>query len=62
MALAAGPSLTVRTVVATLAGGVLAIGASGTFNHVLERDLDRRMQRTADRPLAAEQIGVGRPR
>ena len=58
MALAAGPDLSVRTVVATLGGGVLAIGASGTFNHVLERDVDRRMQRTSDRPLAADRVGV----
>ena len=57
MALAAGPALTARTAVATLAGGVLAIGASGTFNQLLERDLDRRMQRTADRPLATDQVG-----
>ncbi len=58
MALAAGPQLTLKTVAATLAGGVLAIGASGTFNHVIERDIDRRMQRTADRPLATDQVGV----
>jgi protoheme IX farnesyltransferase len=58
MALAAGRTLDLRTVVLTLAGGVLAIGASGTFNHVLERDVDRRMQRTADRPLATDQVGV----
>ncbi|MFB6176338.1 MAG: UbiA family prenyltransferase, partial [Halobaculum sp.] len=50
MALAAGPDLSVRTVALTLGGGVLAIGASGTFNHVLERDRDKRMARTADRP------------
>lgn len=60
MALAAGPSLTVRTAVATLLGGVLAIGASGTFNQLLERDLDRRMKRTADRPLATDQVGPRR--
>ncbi|ELY36677.1 heme o synthase [Natronorubrum tibetense] len=58
MALAAGPSLTVSTIVATLGGGVLAIGASGTFNHVLERDVDQQMSRTADRPLATELIPV----
>ena len=45
-----------RTVVATLGGGVLAIGASGTFNHVFERDLDRRMARTNDRPLAVDMV------
>ena len=58
MALAAGPALDAATVVTVLSGGVLAIGASGTFNHVLERDIDRRMSRTADRPLATDQVGV----
>jgi len=58
MALAAGNELDLRTVVLTLTGGVLAIGASGTFNHVLERDVDRRMQRTSDRPLATDRVGV----
>ncbi|GAA0300116.1 heme o synthase [Halarchaeum salinum] len=56
MALAAGPALDSRTVVLTLLGGVLSIGASGTFNHVLERDVDRKMNRTADRPLANDAI------
>jgi len=60
MALAAGPSLSPGTVVATLSGGVLSIGASGTFNHVLERDADRRMQRTADRPIPTDEVGVRR--
>jgi protoheme IX farnesyltransferase len=58
MALAAGPALTVRTVLFTLGGGVLAIGSSGTFNHVLERDIDKRMDRTSDRPIATHQIPV----
>ena len=58
MALAAGPTLDAGTVARVLGGGVLAIGASGTFNHVLERDIDRRMQRTADRPLATDEVGV----
>ena len=56
MVLAGTP--TVRTVVLTLGGGVLAIGASGTFNHVLERDIDKRMERTADRPLATHNVPV----
>ena len=60
MALAAGPDLSPRVVGATLAGGVLAIGSSGTFNHVLERDVDRRMNRTADRPIATDEVGVYR--
>ncbi|WP_251331338.1 heme o synthase [Haloplanus pelagicus] len=58
MALAAGPTLEPRTVALTLLGGVLSIGASGTFNHVLERDVDRRMNRTSDRPLATDVVSV----
>jgi protoheme IX farnesyltransferase len=57
MTLAPGP-LDPTTVVATLGGGVLAIGSSGTFNHVLERDVDRRMNRTSDRPLAVDRVSV----
>ncbi|WP_254767845.1 heme o synthase [Salinilacihabitans rarus] len=51
-----GEPLEASTAVATLAGGVLAIGASGTFNHVYERDRDRRMNRTADRPLVHDLV------
>ena len=56
MALAAGPALTVTEVLLTLGGGVLAIGASGTFNHVLEREKDRKMSRTNDRPLVTHEV------
>ncbi|MFB6091772.1 MAG: heme o synthase [Haloquadratum sp.] len=60
MALAATTAggLSVPVVLATLGGGVLSIGASGTFNHVFERDIDRRMQRTSDRPLATDLVPV----
>jgi protoheme IX farnesyltransferase len=60
MALAAttGHPLTPGVVAATLGGGVLSIGASGTFNHVFERDIDRRMARTSDRPLATDLVPV----
>jgi protoheme IX farnesyltransferase len=44
------------TVVATLAGGTLAIGAAGTFNHVYERERDQKMNRTSDRPLVSETV------
>ncbi|WP_226483298.1 heme o synthase [Natrinema amylolyticum] len=53
-----GETLELTTVVATLVGGVLAIGASATFNHVYERDRDRRMNRTADRPLVHDLVPV----
>jgi protoheme IX farnesyltransferase len=56
--MALGGTPTVRTVLLTLGGGVLAIGASGTYNHVLERDIDRRMERTADRPVATHEVPV----
>ena len=58
MALAGGPGFTPYVVAATLVGGALSIGASGTFNHVLERDVDKRMQRTSDRPLATDLVPV----
>jgi protoheme IX farnesyltransferase len=51
-------TLTVDIVLATLGGGVLSIGSSGTFNHVLERDVDEKMERTADRPLASDLVPV----
>ncbi|MFC7073136.1 heme o synthase [Halovenus rubra] len=58
MALAAanGWAVDVGTILYTLGGGVLSIGASGTFNHVLERDRDKRMSRTNDRPLATHEV------
>ncbi|MFC3478801.1 heme o synthase [Halobacterium litoreum] len=58
MALAAGSDLQTGTVLATLGGGVLAIGASGTFNHVLEREKDKKMQRTNDRPVVTDRIPI----
>ncbi|MCX2818873.1 MAG: protoheme IX farnesyltransferase [Methanobacteriota archaeon] len=58
LAVAGGGSVTLGTAVATLAGGCLAIGASGTFNHVIERDRDRRMARTSDRPMANDAVPV----
>lgn len=56
LALLAGEAVSSVTVVATVAGGVLAVGASGTFNHVYERDRDNRMDRTADRPIVTGTI------
>jgi len=60
MALAAAGEATLDayTVGATLLGGVLSIGASGTFNNVLERDVDERMNRTSDRPLVNDLVPV----
>ncbi|PAU82896.1 protoheme IX farnesyltransferase [Halorubrum salipaludis] len=60
LAAATGAELDGVTVVATLGGGALATGASGAFNHVYERDRDRKMRRTADRPIATDRVGVRR--
>jgi protoheme IX farnesyltransferase len=37
----------------TLVGGALAAGGSGALNQYIDRDLDKNMQRTAKRPMAA---------
>jgi protoheme IX farnesyltransferase len=37
----------------TLIGGAMAAGGSGAINQYIDRDLDKNMQRTAKRPLAA---------
>ena len=46
-----------RAFVAALAIGAVA-GASAAFNQIIERDVDRLMRRTADRPLATGRISV----
>jgi protoheme IX farnesyltransferase len=40
----------------TLIGGALAAGGSSALNQYIDRELDRHMQRTAARPLAAERL------
>ena len=40
------------------AGGFLTTGAANTLNQVLEKDFDRLMKRTAERPLAAGRMTI----
>lgn len=40
----------------TLLGGALAAGGSGVINQYIDREVDRKMQRTARRPLAAGRV------
>jgi protoheme IX farnesyltransferase len=47
------------TTLATLVGLSLTIGGSSALNHVMDADLDRRMARTANRPVAAGTIMPG---
>ncbi len=44
-------------VATTLVGLALSIGGASALNHVLDRDLDRRMARTRFRPVASGTIG-----
>jgi len=40
----------------TCLGGALSAGGAGAINHAVDRDIDRTMARTADRPVAAGRI------
>ena len=54
MYVAGDPSL--GLVALTCVGGALSAGGAGAINHALDRDLDRLMKRTADRPVAAGRV------
>ena len=55
MSLAPGPFVLTHALV-LLIGTALIVGAANTLNMYLERDVDRRMARTKDRPLPAERM------
>lgn len=40
------------------AGGFLVTGASNSFNQIWERDLDKKMERTKNRPMPLGKVGV----
>jgi protoheme IX farnesyltransferase len=40
----------------TCLGGALSAGGAGAINHALDRDIDRIMKRTADRPVASGRV------
>lgn len=44
---------------AAVIGGTFAAGGANTFNMVVDRDIDKLMERTQNRPLATGAIGVG---
>jgi heme o synthase len=48
------------TFVATIVGLALACGGASALNHVLDRDIDRRMRRTDRRPVAADRVAPTR--
>lgn len=57
MVVAAGGPPAPGLVALTVTGLALSIAGASTINHVLDRDLDRRMARTRMRPVAAGTIG-----
>src|SRR6476659_7939398 len=54
MYVAGDPSL--GLIFLTCLGGALSAGGAGAINHVVDRDIDRTMARTASRPVAAGRI------
>jgi heme o synthase len=46
-------------VVLTCVGGYLSAGGAGALNHFLDRDIDARMTRTADRPVPSGRVSPG---
>ena len=54
MYVAGDPSL--GLVALTCLGGALSAGGAGAINHVLDRDIDRAMHRTANRPVASGRV------
>jgi len=54
MYVAGDPS--VALVGVTCLGGALSAGGAGAINHAIDRDLDRVMKRTADRPVASGRV------
>ncbi|MGD9735796.1 MAG: heme o synthase [Solirubrobacterales bacterium] len=49
-------SPSIGLVLLTCIGGALSAGGAGAINHAVDRDLDRMMARTADRPVASGRV------
>lgn len=58
MVVAAGGWPSTWLVVATVVGGTLSAGSANALNNHLDRDVDRVMARTAQRPTARDEIGT----
>ena len=59
MYVAGDPSLALVAV--TCLGGALSAGGAGAVNHYFDRDIDRLMTRTADRPVASGRVSPAAP-
>ena len=58
MFLAAGGAPAPYLVMLVLAGGALASGGANAINHYLDRDIDRLMRRTTNRPVASGRVSA----
>lgn len=56
MILAEGGLPNLWLVLATLIGGAMSAGSAGAFNCYIDRDMDRKMKRTKNRPLVTGEI------
>lgn len=56
MILAKGSLPNLWLVLATLIGGAMSAGSAGAFNCYIDRDMDRKMKRTENRPLVTGEI------
>jgi heme o synthase len=56
MYVAGNPSL--RLILLTCLGGALSAGGAGAINHAVDRDIDRKMARTATRPVASGRVSA----
>jgi heme o synthase len=52
----AAGSPAISLVLLTCLGGALSAGGAGAINHAIDRDVDRKMTRTADRPVASGRV------
>jgi protoheme IX farnesyltransferase len=56
--IASGPGFSWARLGLLMLGGFLVTGASNAFNQIIEKDLDKLMERTANRPLPAGRMSV----
>jgi protoheme IX farnesyltransferase len=56
--LAPGHPFALSKFIALIVGGFMVTGASNAFNQIIEKDLDKLMNRTQDRPLPAGKMSV----
>ncbi len=52
------PAINWTTLIILTLGGLLVTGSSNAFNQIIEKDLDKLMDRTKNRPLAAERMSL----